>query len=217
MEDYFGNTLFDTTFLHNGSVTPTEGYCTDILFDRAMEDIERHKDQPFFCFVSTPVTHSPHHGPKELVARLKDEGVSGDVELFAQVMNLDMNIGRMSKKLDALDLAKNTILIYASDQGMNDRGSPQGDNRLGLAYDPAHHVPFFAGVPGATPKLCDRLAGMIDVFPTLLDLCDIESPSTPRSSNSYATNTKPIGRTCPSRMKPSVDICWAPKPVPMSC
>jgi arylsulfatase A-like enzyme len=176
MEDYFGNTLFDTTFVHNDKVTPTKGYCTDTLFDRAMADIERHKDEPFFCFVSTPVTHSPHHGPEELVAKLKTDGVIGNLDLFAQVMNLDQNIGRMNKKLDDLDLAKNTVFIYASDQGMNDRGAPHGDNRLGLAYDPAHHVPFFARVPGAKPGTCARLAGMIDFFPTILDLCGIDSP-----------------------------------------
>jgi arylsulfatase A-like enzyme len=176
MEDYFGNTLFDTTFIHNGKVTPTKGYCTDTLFDRAMDDIERHKDEPFFCFVSTPVTHSPHHGPTELVAKLKADGVTGNLELFAQVMNLDINIGRLSKKIDDLDLARRTIFIYASDQGMNDRGAPHGDLRLGLAYDPAHHVPFFIRVPGAKPATCDRLVGMIDFFPTILDLCGIESP-----------------------------------------
>ena len=79
MEDYYGNSLFDTTFIHNGKVSPSKGYCTDVLFDRAMDYVEaKHKEkQPFFCFVSTPVTHSPHHGPKELVAQLKAEGIKG--------------------------------------------------------------------------------------------------------------------------------------------
>jgi arylsulfatase A-like enzyme len=176
MEDYFGNTLFDTTFVHNGQVSPSQGYCTDTLFDRAMADIESQQNQPFFCFVSTPVTHSPHHGPRELVAKLKADGLTGNLDLFAQVMNLDMNIGRLIEKIDDLDLARRTIFIYASDQGMSDRGAPHGDQRLGLAYDPAHHVPFFIRVPGAKPYVCDRLAGMIDFFPTILDLCGIGSP-----------------------------------------
>ncbi|MFP6904282.1 MAG: sulfatase-like hydrolase/transferase [Verrucomicrobiota bacterium] len=176
MEDHYGNTLFDTTFMHNGQVSPSTGYCTDTLFDRAMAYVEAHRDEPFFCFVSTPVTHSPHHGPKELVAQLKADGLTGNLQLFAQVMNLDMNIGRMKAKLDELGLAEKTIFIYASDQGMNDRGAPHGDNRKGLAYDPAHHVPFFMRIPGARPAVCDRLAGMIDFFPTVLDLCGIDSP-----------------------------------------
>jgi arylsulfatase A-like enzyme len=66
MEDYFGNSLFDTTFIYNGKVSPSKGYCTDVLFDRAMDYVEakQKEKQPFCCFVSTPVTHSPHHGPR---------------------------------------------------------------------------------------------------------------------------------------------------------
>ncbi|MCP4781949.1 MAG: sulfatase-like hydrolase/transferase [Fuerstiella sp.] len=176
MEDYYGNSLFDTTFIHNGKVSPSKGYCTDTLFDQAMTFVENHRHEPFFCFVSTPVTHSPHHGPKALVARLKAEGMTDNVELNAQVMNLDMNIGRMTRKLDKLGLAEDTLYIYASDQGMSDRGAPHGGLRITQAHDPAQHVPFFARLPGARPAVCNRLAGMIDFFPTVLDYCGIESP-----------------------------------------
>ena len=178
MEDYYGNSLFNTTFIHNGKVSPSKGYCTDVLFDRAIEYVEaKHKEKkPFFCFVSTPVTHSPHHGPKELVAQLKADGIQGNVQLYAQVQNLDANIGRMMKKIKELGLADETILVYASDQGMNDRGAPHGDNRKGLGYDPAHHVPFMLRLPEANPKVVKRLAGMIDFFPTILDLCGIKRP-----------------------------------------
>ncbi len=178
MEDYYGNSLFDTTFIHNGQVSPSKGYCTDVLFDRAMDYVEaKHQEKkPFFCFVSTPVTHSPHHGPKGLVAQLKADGIQGNIQLYAQVQNLDDNIGRMMKKIKALGLSDDTILIYASDQGMNDRGAPHGDNRKGLGYDPAHHVPFMLRLPGANPKVVKRLAGMIDFFPTILDLCGIKRP-----------------------------------------
>lgn len=178
LEDYYGNSLFDTTYIHNGKVSPSKGYCTDVLFDRAIEYVEakQREKQPFFCFVSTPVTHSPHHGPKELVAQLKAQGVQGNVQLYAQVQNLDANIGRMMKKIDVLGLAEDTILVFASDQGMNDRGAPHGDNRKGLGYDPAHHVPFMIRLPGAKPQVVSRLAGMIDFFPTILDLCGIKRP-----------------------------------------
>lgn len=176
MEDYYGNTHYDTTFIHNDEVTPSKGFSTDTLFDHAMRFVEAHRDEPFFCFVSTPVTHSPHDGPQALVDELKAAGVEGDLGLFAQVQNLDSNIGRMLEKLDALGLSKNTIVVYASDQGMNDRGAPHGGNRLGIPYDPAQHVPFFIRVPGAKPGVCKRLAGMIDFFPTVLDFCGITPP-----------------------------------------
>ncbi len=176
MEDYFGNSHDSPTFIHNGKISPSKGFSTDTLFDRAISFVEKHKDEPFFCYVPTPVTHSPHEGPKDLVAELTAAGVTGDVGLVAQVQNLDANIGRMINKLDQLDLSKKTIVIYASDQGMSDRGAPHGRNRLGVPYDPAHHVPFMVRLPGAEPTICRRLAGMVDFFPTVLDLCGITPP-----------------------------------------
>lgn len=177
MEDYFGNTHDDPTFWHNGKATPTQGYSTDTLFDRAMNYVETHREGPFFCFIPTPVTHSPHHGPAELVQELKDQGIEGNLGLFAQVQNLDTNIGRMIAHLDALKLAENTIVIYASDQGMSDRGAPHEPGRKGIPYDPAQHVPFFIRVPGIEPRSTTRLAGMLDFFPTMLDLCGIPVPA----------------------------------------
>lgn len=176
LEDLYRNTLFDTSFMHNGTEVTTQGYCTDTLFSQALHYIEDHRHEPIYCFVSTPVTHSPHHGPKQLVADMKAAGVDGNVELFAQVQNLDTNIGRLLDKLDDLELAEKTVVVYASDQGMNDRGAPHGMNRLGIPYDPAQHVPFFVRLPGAKPYTCGQLAGMIDYFPTVLDLCGIEAP-----------------------------------------
>ena len=82
----------------------------------------------------------------------------------------------MLKKLDSLGLAQKTVVIYASDQGMSDRGSPHGANRMTLAHDPAQHVPFMVRMPGAKPRITHRLAGMVDFFPTVLDLCEIGSP-----------------------------------------
>ena len=175
LEDYFGNTLFDTTFLHQGRVTPSQGYCTDVLFQRAIDWIGDQR-KPFFAFIATPVTHSPHHGPRALVQELQDRGVTGNVELFAQIQNLDTNIGRLLKRIKDLGVRERTIVIYASDQGMNDRGAPHGDVRLGNQYDPAHHVPFMVRMAGVQPGVSQRLAGMLDVFPTLLDLCGIALP-----------------------------------------
>ena len=46
MEDYFGNTLFDTTFLYNDKLTSSKGHCTDVVFDRAIECVEKCRHFP---------------------------------------------------------------------------------------------------------------------------------------------------------------------------
>ena len=176
LEDHYGNTLFNTVFTHNSKIHKGKGYCTDVIFNQAMKWVQKVQKGPFFCFISTPVTHAPHYGPKKLVQQLKQKGVQGNIELFAQIQNLDTNIGRLLKKLDTMGLNKNTIVIFASDQGMNDRGAPHGENRLGFAYDPAHHVPFMLRAPGCKSGVSRELTGMIDFFPTILELCNIPTP-----------------------------------------
>lgn len=179
MEDYFGNTHYSPTFIHNGEVKPCQGFSTDVIFDHAIDFVleQKGKGKPFFAFISTPVTHSPHRGPKDLVAELKASGVEGDVELFGQIENLDSNIGRVMTLLEDEGLAGETLLIYASDQGMSDRGAPHGSHRQSLGHDPAHHVPFMVRLPGAEPQISSRLAGMIDLFPTVLDYCGLPAPN----------------------------------------
>ena len=56
-DDFFGFSggffpnYFDAQLEHNGVSTPTKGFITDVLADAAMGFIERHKAQPFFCYV----------------------------------------------------------------------------------------------------------------------------------------------------------------------
>ena len=168
LEDYYGNDHYDATFIHNGKEELAKGYSTDVLFEQAMSWIEKKDGTPFFCFISTPATHGPHHGPID--AEGNKTGLNGMIE------NFDMNVGRMIAKIDELGIRSNTVLIYGSDQGMNDRGAPHGEVSIDLAHDSMHHVPFMVRLPSEKPSINKRLAGMVDFVPTVLDLCGIEAP-----------------------------------------
>jgi hypothetical protein len=168
LEDYYGNSHYDPTFVHNGEVVHTEGYSTDVLFDRAMDWIDKQAGKPFFCLLSTPAVHAPHQGPKD--ANGRNTGLHGMIE------NFDMNVGRMMETLDRLELSESTVLIYASDQGSRYRGAPSGRENVGIAHDASHHVPFMVRLPGGRPRIDRNLTGMIDFVPTVLDLCGVEAP-----------------------------------------
>ena len=60
MEDYYGNDHMNATWDHNGAMVESEGYSTDVLFQRAANFIKSSGDKPFFCFISTPATHTPY-------------------------------------------------------------------------------------------------------------------------------------------------------------
>src|SRR5262249_33281976 len=49
---------FDPDLRRDREIVSTEGYCTDIFTDAAIDFISRNKDQPFFAYLAT---NAPHH------------------------------------------------------------------------------------------------------------------------------------------------------------
>jgi arylsulfatase A-like enzyme len=96
---------------------------------------------------------------------------------FACVENIDVQIGRVLDKLDAMGEIDNTIIIYTSDHGMAiGRHGLQGKQNL---YEHTWRVPFIVKGPGIKSGV--RSPGniyLLDVLPTLCDLAAIEPPPT---------------------------------------
>jgi arylsulfatase A-like enzyme len=183
LEDYFGNTHIDASYWRNGNVEKSNGFSTDVLFDESLKFIEKYKERPFFCFISTPATHSPWQAHPDAAKRLKELGVSGDdLALYSMIENIDTNVGRLIDKLDELGLTEKTILILATDQGMNDRGAPEPTGRTDretdkFAYDEKNHVFCMVRYPPLTkPHQSMALTGMVDIAPTILDLTGVRVP-----------------------------------------
>jgi len=186
LEDYYGNNHLNATWDHNGVFETSEGFSSDVLFDRATRFIEANRDKPFFCFISTPATHTPYQAEPKAMARIKARGVEAsqaDLELYSMIENIDENVGDLMDQLDAWNLRDNTIVILATDQGMNDRGAPtprfEGKRASHqVAYDEKHAVFCMMRYPPLTKAgQNDALTGMVDVMPTILDLCDVPRPS----------------------------------------
>jgi choline-sulfatase len=95
---------------------------------------------------------------------------------FACDENIDLQIGRVLKKLAAMGELENTYIIYTSDHGMAiGRHGLQGKQNL---YEHTWRVPFIVQGPGI--KAGSRALGniyLLDVLPTLCDLAGIEKPA----------------------------------------
>lgn len=178
LEDFFGNSHLNATFDHNGQAAPTTGFTTDVLFERAEGFVRDHQDQPFFCFVSTPATHRPWQAHPESAAAIRDRGEDygrNDMALYSMVENIDQNVGRMLDLLDDLGLAERTLVIVATDQGTRRERLHRG-----LGYDEYHRVFCMMRYPDWTKgkgRQSQALTGMVDVFPTVLDACGVNSPN----------------------------------------
>ena len=184
LEDLYGNRHLNASYWHNGEVVKSEGFSTDILFGEAMKFIETNRERSFFAFISTPATHKPWQPHPDVAERIKRRASGGgevkDLSLLSMIENIDDNVGKVLDQLDRLKLRDNTIVVVATDQGMRSRGAPANDpeNPKSNVIDERHHVFFMLRYPPLTqsPGRNDALTGMVDVAPTLLDLCGIDVP-----------------------------------------
>ncbi|MFZ5830572.1 MAG: sulfatase-like hydrolase/transferase [Planctomycetota bacterium] len=178
---FFSN-YFDPELEHDGVTAVRKGFITDVLAEAAMAFIEKHRTQPFFCYVPFNACHSPMQAPADLFAKYRALGFEPKTAaVYAMVENLDANVGRLLAKLDAIGLAQGTIVIFAGDNGPNTarfNGGMRG--RKGTVFEGGQRVPCFLRWPGKLDagKRVPQIAQHIDVLPTLLDLAGVPLPQT---------------------------------------
>jgi arylsulfatase A-like enzyme len=100
-----------------------DGYLTDLFTDRAIDYVTRPHDKPFFLSLHYTAPHSPWEGPDDSGVDHAGHGVGpmtdgGSLGAFAKMMlSMDANIGRLLEALDRAGLARNTVVIFTSDNG----------------------------------------------------------------------------------------------------
>lgn len=200
---YYYNAIYN----HNDEAVATEGYSTDFFTQQAIGFIEQNKNKPFFCYIPYNVPHSPFQVPEKYFNKYKSKGLDNELaSVYGMVENMDMNIGLVLTKLEQLNLRKNTLVIFLSDNGPNTvryNGNMKG--KKGSVDEGGIRVPFYISWPGVLqPGVNDQLAQDIDILPTLLKLCSIsERPSLPVDgmdlSGVIMKNSKPQDRYIFSR------------------
>ncbi len=97
---------------------------------------------------------------------------------FACSENIDVQIGRVLKKLEAMGELENTYVFYTSDHGIAiGRHGLQGKQNL---YEHTWRVPFIVKGPGIRPGT--RVQGNIYLLDVLATLCDLTSVTPPESN-----------------------------------
>jgi arylsulfatase A-like enzyme len=182
--DYFGNDYFDDTYLENGTHKRFDGYCTDVWFEEGMKFIKANKDKPFFAYIATNAPHGPLYCPQKYVDMYKDNEAIPSNEFYGMITNIDDNMAKLMSMLEDEGLAKNTILVFTTDngtaaglrKGKGFDGNMRG--KKGSQYDGGHRVPFMIRWPDGNitaGKQIDRITAHIDILPTFIEMCDLES------------------------------------------
>src|SRR5690606_23193222 len=87
-------------------------------------------------------------------------------------------IGRLMQTMDELDLWKNTVVVFWSDHGYN--LSHHGQWMKQSLFEQASRVPFILVSPDQQQKgtVSPRTVELLDIYPTLADLCGLKAPET---------------------------------------
>ncbi len=136
--------------------------------------MERHRDQPFFLYLAHAMPHKPLAASEDFY-QTSPAGLYGDV-----IAELDWSVGQILEKLKALDLEQQTLVIFTSDNGPWYGGSTGGLRGMkGQTWEGGIRVPMIARWPGriSAQLLCDAPAGIVDLFPTILNLVGATRPT----------------------------------------
>lgn len=174
------NNYFDVTMQRNQSRQPTQGYMIDVLTEAAIDFIENHSKQPFFCYVSWNTPHSPFQVPDKFFEKFRASGLDEKLAcIYGMCENLDENLGKLITSLAAKEIVNETIIVFLSDNGPNsDRYNGNMRGRKGSVHEGGIRVPCFIVWPGKIPanNEVEQISSHIDLLPTLAALAGIQLP-----------------------------------------
>ncbi len=191
-----GTSYFDPILIHNGKEEKARGYCSDVFANAAIRFIEAEASRPFFAYLAFNAPHEPLLVPEsdlkpylDLVPYRGDPGighplpaklpVEDTAKTYAMVSNLDANVGRVLDRLDALGLARDTIVVFLTDNGpWKPRFNAGMLDLKGSVHEGGIRVPCFVRWPGRIEggRVVEPIAAAMDLTPTLLEACGVAKP-----------------------------------------
>lgn len=94
---------------------------------------------------------------------------------YASIAFLDVQVGKVLNALDRLKLAENTTIVFWSDHGY--QLGEHGQWMKQTLFEQSARVPLLIGGAGvkARGKACSRTVELLDLYPTLVDLCSLKN------------------------------------------
>lgn len=177
-------------------VNPDPSLLTRRFTDKAIDFINRNQHNPFFVYLPFPMPHMPLHVSEAFLKTIDEDkkqllGITDeDIEARNKkamyplvIAELDQAIGQIIDRLEQLDLASNTIVIFTSDNGPSGHNHSDGSKRLlagrkTLTLEGGQREPAIVWGPGHIPSGSSsaELTTAMDILPTLAHLAGARLP-----------------------------------------
>lgn len=146
--------------------------------EKSIDFITKNQEKPFFLYLAHSLPHIPLFASDEFKGKSR-RGLYGDT-----VEEIDAGVGKILATLEELDLAKNTLVVFTSDNGpwltMGQHGGSAGllRNGKGTTYEGGMRVPAIFWWPGSIqPSVVTEMGTTMDLLPTFCALSDVEIPT----------------------------------------
>ncbi|TFG49488.1 MAG: DUF4976 domain-containing protein [Candidatus Brocadiia bacterium] len=189
LSQHHGDMEYFYPFVDNGKwpyAGPLPGkpgdYLPDRLTDEAVKFIEENRDKPFFLYLAHWSVHEPHKAKKDKIAKYEEKKkAQGETEISpvyaAMVESVDESVGRVMAKLEDMNLADSTVVIFMSDNGGLKSATSMSPLRgqKSVYYEGGIRVPFIIKVPGMTKpgSVCHEPVISTDFYPTMLEIAGL--------------------------------------------
>ncbi len=129
--------------------------------------------RPFYLQLSHYPSRQGDDAGSETLAEVTRAGLAGNARErneAAAMRDCDRALGDVLRRLEELDLARNTYVLFTTDHGAPGRNPPFAGGK-GTVSDGGLRVPLIIRGPGIAPGSCSRVPVYgVDVLPTLIAL-----------------------------------------------
>lgn len=172
----------DGNFRKDGGKT----YSHDVLAEKALEFIKAKKDTNFFLYVPFTIPHSRFEVPDLGIYENKDWNETLKIQA-AMITRMDKDVGRIMDLLKKLEIDKNTIVFFTSDNGAHGEGGalkffqssgPLRGKKRDL-YEGGIRAPMIVSWPGKIQpgSVSNYIGAFWDIMPTFAEITGTEAPS----------------------------------------
>ncbi len=182
--DYFTHTEEDgwNTLIEDDRLIERDGYMTDLITAEALRWYHEvnEDERPFFLYVPFTSPHTPIQGPDDDHGALTtpQDWNRGTRETYVEMVErMDRGIGELLSAIEADGLARNTLVVFMSDNGGTSlsRNDPYSGTK-GTTREGGIRVPCIASWPGHLPegRVVNHTAITMDFAVSLLRIAGVE-------------------------------------------